>query len=324
MHKIIRGLHNLPQQPLGCVATIGNFDGIHIGHQAVLTQLVDKGKALGLPSVVITFEPQANEFFARQAQAPARLSRFRDKVVALSQYGIHTLCVLRFNQALANLSANHFIHRLLVTGLAVRYLVVGDDFRFGKGREGDFTLLVAAGKQYGFEVVNMATFTLADKRVSRTRFRHALADNNLQQVQALLGQPYTISGRVTHGDKKGRTIGFPTANVPLRRRTTPLHGVYVVQVAGIEEGVSYYGVANVGTRPTVSQQQTPLLEVHLLSFSGDIYGRYIQVSFLAPIRREQQFASLDALTEQIRQDCEMAREYIADNDLFQPTMMELL
>lgn len=304
MQKIIRGFHNLPKNAAGCVATIGNFDGVHLGHQAVLSQLAMKANTLDLPAVVINFEPQPNEFFAPE-HAPARLTRFREKVEALCCFSIQQLCVLRFNQQLAEMSAEQFIQRLLVDGLKVRYLVVGDDFRFGKGREGDFTMLQQAGDEFGFDVVNMHTFQLADSRVSSTRIREALNDGNLMLAETLLGRPYRMSGRVAHGDKRGRTIGFPTANIHLHRCKVPLNGVFAVQLFGIK-GEPIQGVANVGVRPTVDGS-TAILEVHLFDFSAEIYGEHVQVHFLHKIRNEQRFDSLEALKQQITDDCQQAR-----------------
>lgn len=310
MKKIIRGFHNLPTLPTGCVATIGNFDGVHLGHQAVLSQLAMKGDVLGLPAIVITFEPQPNEFFTPD-KAPARLSRFREKVEALRSYSIEQLCVLRFDKKLAQMSAKVFIDELLVKGLNVRYLVVGDDFRFGKNRLGDFALLQQAGQQHGFQVVNMHTFAIEQDRVSSTRIREALAAGDLMLTQALLGHPYKMSGRVAHGHKRGRTLGFPTANIHLHRCKVPLTGVYAVQLFGID-GEPYQGVANVGIRPTIGGQDRALLEVHLFDFEGDIYGEYVQVYFLHKLREEQRFENLEALKNQITKDCQQAKQFFIE------------
>jgi riboflavin kinase/FMN adenylyltransferase len=309
MQKIIRGFHNLPVSPSGCVATIGNFDGVHLGHQAVLSQLALKGDMLGLPATVITFEPQPIEFFVPE-KAPPRLSRFREKVEALRTYSIQQLCVLKFNKTLAQMSANDFIQKLLVTGLNVRYLVVGDDFKFGKDRQGDFSLLQKVGKEQGFEVVNMHTFAIAETRVSSTQVRQALAVGDLMLAQTLLGHPYKMSGRVAHGHKRGRTMGFPTANIHLHRRKVPLTGVYAIRLFGIQ-GEPIEGVANVGARPTVGGEKA-LLEVHLFDFNDDIYGEYVQVHFLHKLRDEQKFDGLPALIAQIKRDCEAAKQYFDD------------
>jgi riboflavin kinase/FMN adenylyltransferase len=313
MQKIIRGFYNLPSPADaargGCVATIGNFDGVHLGHQAVLSQLAMKGDALGLPVVVITFEPQPNEFFSPD-RAPARLSRFREKMEALRCYAIQQVCVLRFNHKLAQMSAQSFIQQLLVTGLNVRYLVVGDDFKFGKDRLGNFALLQKMGKENGFQVVNMHTFSIENRRVSSTQIRRALETGDLALAEKLLGRPYRMSGRVAHGDKRGRTMGFPTANIHLRRRTLPLSGVYAVQLFGIE-GEPVQGVANVGIRPTIGTK-CALLEVHLFDFNRDIYGEHVQVHFLRKLRDEQKFENLDALIAQINLDCKQARLFFAE------------
>ncbi|NOQ94896.1 MAG: bifunctional riboflavin kinase/FAD synthetase [Methylophaga sp.] len=308
MQKIIRGFYNLPSSPTGCVATIGNFDGVHLGHQAVLNQLALKGDTLGLPAIVITFEPQANEFFAPD-KAPARLSRFREKVETLRCYSIQQLCVLRFNKKLAQMTAEEFIQQLIIDGLNIKYLVVGDDFKFGKNRQGDFNMLQKVGAEYGFQVVNMHTFSIDNSRVSSTRIRQALKAGDLMQAEKLLGRPYRMSGRVAHGDKRGRTMGFPTANIHLHRRKVPLSGVYAVQLFGIE-GEPVQGVANVGIRPTVGADKA-LLEVHLFDFNREIYGEHVQVHFLYKLRNEQKFANLDSLIAQIQQDCEHAKDYFA-------------
>jgi len=306
MQKIIRGIHNLESNPQACVATIGNFDGVHLGHQAVLQQLAMKGDTMGLPAVVITFEPQANEYFDAE-NAPARLSRFREKVDALRCYSIQQLCVLQFNKKLAEMTAADFIRQVLVDGLNIKYLVVGDDFRFGKNRQGDFALLQQAGQTYGFQIVNMHTFGIKQQRVSSTRIRQALHAGDLTLAETLLGRPYRMSGRVAHGDKRGRTMGFPTANIHLHRRNVPLSGVYAVQLFGVD-GEPIKGVANVGVRPTVGKTKT-LLEVHLFDFNQDIYSQQVQVHFLFKIRNEQKFANLDALILQIEQDCLAAKAY---------------
>lgn len=304
--QIIRNLQNLKPHHHGCVATIGNFDGVHLGHQAVLGQLAEKADKLNLPLTVVTFEPQPQEVF-RPEQAPPRLTRFREKVQALRRYAVDRVLVLRFNKTFSQQSPDAFIQNLLVNGLGVRYLVIGDDFRFGKDRAGDFAMLKAAGRQHGFEVVNMHTFMLDDQRVSSTRVREALAEGDLNEAEKLLGRTYRMSGRVAHGDKKGRTIGFPTANIHLHRIATPLRGVFAVELFGLE-GEPLPGVANLGTRPTVGGMRT-LLEVHLFDFEGDIYGRHVHVDFLRKLRDERRFGSFDELKAQIQRDAEQARTF---------------
>ncbi len=308
--ELIRGAHNLRPEHRGCVATIGNFDGVHLGHQAVLGQLAEKADDLGLPGVVIIFEPQPMEYFAPD-KAAARLSRFREKVHALRRYSVDRVLVLRFDQQFAALSASEFIEQVLVQGLDVRYLVVGDDFRFGHGRSGDFDLLCEAGRQHDFEVVNMHTFYINDERVSSTRIREALLAGKLHEAEQLLGRPYRMSGRVAHGHKRGRSINYPTANIHLHRHTTPIMGVYAVEMFGIA-GEPLAGVANIGSRPTVDGTRT-LLEVHLFDFDRDIYGCHVDIQFVEKIRDEQRFDSFEQLRAQIDKDAEQARRIFAQH-----------
>ena len=305
--QLIRGIHNLRPEHRGCVATIGNFDGVHLGHQAVLGQLAEKADELCLPLAVVTFEPQPQEYFQPDA-APPRLTRLREKVQALRRYAVDRLLVLRFDAAFAAQEPQAFIDRVLVEGLGMRYLVIGDDFRFGRRRAGDFDMLVDAGREHGFEVVNMHTFSLDSARVSSTRVREALGAGDLNAAEKLLGRPYRMSGRVAHGDKLGRTIGFPTANIHLHRRATPLRGVFAVELYGVH-GEPLPGVANLGTRPTAGGLRT-LLEVHLFDFEADIYGAHVHVEFLHKLRDERRFDSLDALKAQIRLDAAQAREFL--------------
>lgn len=304
--ELIRGLCNLRPRHRGCVATIGNFDGVHLGHQAVLGQLAEKAAELDLPSVVITFEPYPQEFFAQSA-VPPRLTRFREKIQALRRYSVDRVLCLPFNRTLSETSAQDFIRCILVEGLGVRYLVVGDDFHFGHRRQGDFAMLKEAGAQYGFQVVNRHTFSIDGARVSSTRIREALARGDLNSAGKLLGRPYRMSGRVARGDQRGRTIGFPTANIYLHRKASPVQGVFAVEVFGLD-AEPLPGVANVGMRPTVDGTRA-LLEVHLLDFAQDIYGRYVQVDFLHKLRDEQKFASLDELKRQIEFDAAQARDF---------------
>jgi riboflavin kinase/FMN adenylyltransferase len=306
--QLIRGLHNLRPAHRGCVATIGNFDGVHLGHQAVIGQLAEKGAELHLPPVVILFEPQPLEYF-RGREAPPRLTRFREKLRALQRYAVERVLCLRFSKRLADMTAEQFIQRVLVEGLAVRYLVVGDDFRFGHDRRGDFAMLEAAGRQHGFQVVSMHSVLVDGERVSSTRIRQCLADGDLATTAQLLGRPYRMCGRVAHGDKRGRTIGIPTANVHLHRKVTPVRGVYVVEVFGLERE-PLYGVANVGNRPTVDGTRT-LLEIHLFDFSGEIYGHYININFLHKLRDEERFASFEDLKRRIDLDIDEARAWLA-------------
>lgn len=307
--ELIRGIHNIKPEHHGCVLTIGNFDGVHLGHQAVLGQVLAKAQALGLPAMVMSFEPQPMELFAAE-KAPARLTRFRDKYLQLKQVGVERLLCVNFNSRFANMSAQDFVRRLLVEQLGVKFLVVGDDFRFGQGRRGDFATLVAAGKEFGFTVVSTHSFCVSAQRVSSTAIREALANDDLPLAESLLGRPYSISGRVSHGRKLGRTIGFPTANVPLKRRVSPVSGVYAVEVYGVN-GEPVPGVANVGRRPTVNgvRQQ---LEVHLFDFQSDLYGHQIEVVLHHKLRDEIKFESFDALKAQIERDAQTARVWLSE------------
>ena len=304
--ELVRGLHNLRPEHRGCAATIGSFDGIHLGHQAVLTQLAAHGRERRLPVTLITFEPQPREYFMPQ-EAPPRLTRFREKLEVLQHCGIDRVVCLRFNAYLASLTADEFIQRIMLDGLAVKYLVVGDDFRFGKGRIGDYALLEQAGRTHGFPVETMPTFNIGNHRVSSTRIRVALNKGDFNSAEALLGRPYWMSGRVAHGDKRGRTIGFPTANIFMHRNAVPVDGVFAVEMCGIDDR-PIAGVANVGTRPTVDGSRA-LLEVHLFDFDRDIYGRHVQVSFLKKLRPERKFESFELLKRQIELDAEQARAF---------------
>ncbi len=304
--ELVRGIHNLRPRHRGCAATIGNFDGVHLGHQAVLGQLSEHAEMLRLPVTVIMFEPQPREYFTPE-RVPPRLTRLREKVEALRRFGVDRVLCLRFGDFLAKLLPEEFIRIILLEGLEVKYLVVGDDFRFGRGRAGNFTLLDRAGAAHGFSVVNMHTFNIDGKRVSSTRVREALGAGDLVAAESLLGRPYRMSGRVAHGDKRGRTIGFPTANIFLHRSATPVQGVFAVELFGVE-GEPVRGVANVGNRPTVDGTRS-LLEVHLFDFNRDIYGRHVQVDFLHKIRAERRFESIDALRRQIEDDATKARAW---------------
>lgn len=304
--ELIRGLHNLRDKHKGCVATIGNFDGVHLGHQQVLAQVLRKAKQMGLPAVVIIFEPQPREFFVGD-QAPPRLTRFDEKVRLLQAQGIDRVLCLTFNERLRTMSAGQFVDELLLKGLAVQHFVVGDDFRFGCDRRGDYSLLRHSGERYGFSVVNTETFDVAGDRVSSTRIRDALQNNDLALAKRLLGRPYSVAGRVMHGQKLGRTIGVPTANIRMHRFPSPLRGVYAVTVTG-KHLSAQEGIANVGLRPTVNGTQ-PVLEAHLFDWDGDLYGQLLSVEFKAFVRSEQKFAGLDRLKQQIENDIQQVRNY---------------
>ncbi len=305
--EFIRGLHNLAPRYRGCVASIGNFDGMHRGHQAVIERLRAEGARQRLPVLLMTFEPQPQEYFHPQ-QAPARLMRIGDKCIAAAQYSVDRLLCMRFDADLANLSARDFVDDILVARLGIKHLVIGDDFRFGKNRAGDFNMLVDAGRRAGFGVESMPRVDIDGARVSSSRIREALAAGELDSAERLLGRRYRISGRVMHGDRRGRTIGVPTANVALRRRVLPLRGVFIVSVHGVDAR-PVMGVANIGTRPTVDGQRA-LLEVHLFDFKREIYRQRIDVDFLHKLRDEQRFASFAELKQRIVTDIDEARSWL--------------
>ncbi|NVK43008.1 MAG: bifunctional riboflavin kinase/FAD synthetase [Oceanospirillaceae bacterium] len=307
--ELIRGLHNLRDNHRVCVATIGNFDGVHRGHVKVLEQVKAKGRELGLPTVAIIFEPQPREFFAGK-DAPPRLTRFDEKVRLLRDQCLDRVLCLPFNDRLRNMSAASFIEELLLEGLAVRHFVVGDDFRFGCDRIGDYAMLQQVGKDKGFSVEHMKTYLLDGERVSSTRVREALQANELDLAERLLGWRYRICGRVMHGQKLGRTLGVPTANVRMHRFAAPLRGVYAVRVSRAGDDTRYPGVANIGMRPTVHGTQ-PVLEAHLFDFKGDLYGQLLSVEFVAFVRDERRFEGLEQLKQQIQQDIDAARALLA-------------
>lgn len=306
--EIIRGFHNVRPRHRGCVATIGNFDGVHRGHQAVIKKLLQLARASGLPATVIVFEPQPAEYFRGDA-TPSRLNSLRDKCLLLAQYGVDRLVVLRFDAELAALTAAQFIEGFLVQGLGIKGLIVGDDFKFGCDRGGDFSTLRQFADQHGFSLDYTSSFLANDVRASSTRVRAALHAGDFRAATELLGHPFRISGRVVHGNKNGRTIGFPTANLNLSRRRSPLHGIFAVWVHGIRSE-PWPGVAYVGTRPIIDGVNW-VLEVHLLDFDEDCYGRHLSVDFIQKIRGDLPFTSFDALAAQIRIDCEHAHRILA-------------
>jgi len=279
---------------------------VHRGHQAVLARLLERAAELSLPSCVVIFEPQPREFFA-PATAPVRLTRLADKVELLAAAGVDQVLCLAFNQRLRELSADAFVRAVLVDGLGVEHLEIGDDFRFGCDRSGDFAFLQQAGRTYGFTVEEAATEELDGSRVSSTRVREALQAADFVEAEHLLGRPFAIDGRVMHGQKLGRQLGAPTANVQLKRHRVPLKGVFLVSVE--LDGVVHPGVANIGVRPSVKTDGFAHLEVHLLDFSGDLYGRRMSVVFHRKLREEQRFASLEALKSAIAVDVDAARAF---------------
>lgn len=306
--EIIHGIYSLKPEHHGCVLTIGNFDGVHHGHRMLLDHLIAKSKELDVPSMLLTFEPQPREYFAG-AKVPARLTRFREKITLLCETELDRVLCVPFNESMRNTTAEWVIEELLTRRLGIRYIVVGDDFRFGKDQQGDYDMLKAAGDRHGFGVSHMGTLTFEHERVSSSRIREVLSEGDFSLAEKLLGHPYFIMGRVVYGRQLGSQLGVPTANIRLQRYRAALEGVYAVQVEGLDR--VYDGVANIGVRPTVDGKE-PLLEVHLFDYSGDLYGKLLSVRFQAKIRDEQKFDGLDALKAQIHQDMEDARAILAN------------
>ena len=305
--ELIRGRYNLRPGRRGCAVTIGAFDGVHRGHQAVLSHLREEASTRELDAVAISFEPLPREFFAPN-DAPPRLMSLRDKTVAMREQGVDRLLCLRFNEALRRMSAREFVEAFFVEGLGARYIVLGDDFRFGNDREGDINYLRSVSEEFGFEVEPTPTFSLVGGRVSSTRVRAALAAGDFPLAGELLGRPYCISGRVVYGRQLGRELDSPTANIALRRSNTPMSGVFAVSVsgAGLENAPA---VANLGVKPTIASDLGVSLEVHLLDRKVDLYGQRLAVRFLHKLRDEHKFASLEALKAGIAADQAAAREW---------------
>jgi len=291
------------------VLAIGNFDGVHLGHRALLERLAADARRLGLPAAVMTFEPHPRELFSPD-QAPARLTSLREKLALLESCGIEEVFLLHFSRKLAGLTAEEFIERGLVQGLGVRHLIIGDDFRFGKGRAGDFAMLQAAGQQHGFGVEAMHTIEINGERVSSSAVRDVLGAGDLEHAARLLGRPYSISGRVIHGSKIGRKLGFPTANIQLKRKRVALTGVFAATVSGLDKRF-LPGAASLGVRPTLGQGLRPVLEVHLFDFDREIYGSHVSVHFLHKLRDEAKYDSLEALTAQIARDVQATQDYFS-------------
>src|SRR3990167_7826385 len=304
--KLIRGNDHLTQTLTGSVVTLGNFDSMHVGHQALLRQLKTLGEQRHLPTVLITFEPQPKEFFEKQ-QTVARLMRFREKYLAAQKYGIDHVVCLRFNRALADLSPEDFVKNILVDQLGMTAIVVGEDFRFGAKRRGNVDLLNALGERYHFQTFPIQAIALDGERVSSTRVRAALQAGDMKGAEKLLGHSYRLSGKVVHGNKIGRDLGFPTANINLHRKLVPIAGVFVIR-ASIEGEESYCGVANVGTRPVFNGTRV-LLEVHLFDFHADIYQHHLEVEFLHKLRDEAYYDNRADLIAQIRLDVAAAKAW---------------
>ncbi len=308
--ELIRGLYNLGDQHRGCAVTIGNFDGVHIGHQHLIKTVCDQANGASLRACAVSFEPLPVEYFLPEDKRPNRLTSCREKITQLTSRGLDQLLLLRFNQALANSSADEFIKRVLIDGLNTKYLLIGDDFRFGKDRRGTFATLQQASSQYGFTLQQAETLRFAEERISSTRVRNLIEDGNLATAAELLGRDYSIEGRVEYGAQLGRTIGFPTANIALNGLNPPLRGVFAVSIAGPRNQVQQ-GIANVGVKPTVKGVRLSL-EVHLLDFNSDLYRQRLRVSFLHKLRDEKKFASLDELKAAIATDEQNARQWFTN------------
>jgi riboflavin kinase / FMN adenylyltransferase len=305
--KLIRSTYNITAKQQGGVVTIGNFDGVHQGHQYLLKKVKERAQALHLPSLAITFEPHPFEYFGGNQLRIPRLTRMREKFTAIASQSIDNILILPFNQTLANKSASDFVSEILVGALKIQHIIIGDDFHFGHKRQGDFSLLNQAGLHYGFSAEAVAPFLIDGERVSSTRVRKALADADHSLVKRLLGHAYTMQGRVRYGTQLGRQLGFPTLNIYLHRQLTPVNGVYTVYVHGLHEK-PLPGAANIGTRPTVDGTRC-LLEVHLLDFNEDVYGRYVTIEFCKKLHEERHYPSLEILKENIAKDVDEARSY---------------
>ncbi|MDH5215945.1 MAG: bifunctional riboflavin kinase/FAD synthetase [Gammaproteobacteria bacterium] len=292
----------------GSVATIGAYDGLHLGHQQLLQTVRDRAKKHGLPTVVMSFEPMPREYFATSSP-PARLMRFREKFDALDSAGIDIFYCPRFGSSMRQIDANTFIRRILIHAMNVRDLVVGNDFRFAANREGSIEHLRRAGRALGFDIQQVPSVISGGERVSSTAVRNALADGDLAHAGRLLGKPYSMSGKVIKGERVGRKLGFPTANVNLRRRQSPVMGIFAARVHGLG-GQALDAVASVGTRPTFDGTK-PILEVHIFDFDRDIYGKYIHVEFVERLRDERRFSNAEALVEQMHRDSQQARAVLA-------------
>ena len=314
--KVFRGLPTAASRA-PCALAIGNFDGVHRGHQALLAQLRAQATALGVEAAVMTFEPHPREFFALRSgdieRAPVRIANLRDKLGSLAAAGVDRVIVEHFNAQFAALSPEAFVEQVLVAGLHVRWLMVGEDFRYGAARGGTVESLIAAGKRFGFEVVTLPNVLNAGERISSSAVREALAAGDFARTRDLLGHGYRISGHVIHGQKLGRTLGFPTLNLRLPHRRPALSGIFVVQVHGLADG-PLPGVASLGIRPTVDDSGRVLLETHVFDYARQCYGRLVQVEFLEKLRDEEKYDGLPALTAAIDRDATRARHYFRQRD----------
>ncbi|MDP5008108.1 MAG: bifunctional riboflavin kinase/FAD synthetase [Glaciimonas sp.] len=309
--KVFRGLPNTASRA-PCALTIGNFDGVHCGHQVLLSHVRDAATALGIDAAVMTFEPHPREFFAQLSKhpvtLPTRVANLRDKLQSLAQAGIDRVIVEHFNAHFSSLSPQEFIENILVKGLHVKWLMVGEDFCFGARRAGNVATLIAAGEKYGFQVHTLPNVMNAGERVSSSAVRAALATGDFAQARTLLGHPYAISGHVVHGQKLGRSIGFPTLNMRVSHKHPALSGIFVVQVHGLADQ-PLPAVASIGTRPTVDDSGRVLLETFILDYSGNCYGKLVRIEFLKKLRDEEKFVDLPTLTAAINRDVDEARAY---------------
>lgn len=311
--RVHRGIPFAATQPTAL--TIGNFDGLHHGHQAMLEQLRSVANAKGLRTAVLTFEPHPRELFTPE-NAPTRLTSLREKMELLRDAGVDDLFLCHFNRSVASLDQAEFTREILCKQLKAHYILIGDDFRFGKQRQGSIETLTASASKLGFEVHSLQSVLAADRRASSTAVREALAGGNMALAGQLLGRPYSISGRVMHGDKIGRQLGFPTANVQLKHNRPPLMGIFVVRVLGLPD--AQLGVASLGIRPTINDHKRATLEVHLFDFHKEIYRQHVRVEFLHKLRDEEKYTGLEPLKAAIAKDCQDARDWLAANPLTQP------
>ena len=309
--QLIRSINNFPYKRLenGCVLTIGAFDGLHLGHQCLLDNVIKKSEESNLPSVVMSFEPTPGEFFSRD-KPPARLMRFREKYQALKDLGIDIFFCPRFDKKMQNIEADDFIRQLLIQRLNLKYLVIGDDFHFARKRSGNYEQLMKVKKLLEFDIKKISSIIVNDKRTSSTLIRELLRQGDLIKASQFLGKSYQMSGRVITGQQLGRELGYPTANVNIHRLESALMGIFAVRVHGLADE-PLDAVASLGKRPTFYEGQKPLLEVHIFNFNKDIYGRYIDVDFISKIRDEIKFDNADELIDQMHKDANDAKNILS-------------
>ena len=304
--EFIRGIHNIKPHHQGCIATIGNFDGVHLGHQTILQQITRQSQKTKSRSCVIIFEPQPKEFFLKD-QAPKRICDLRQKLIFFADYQIDQVLCINFNNKFKQLSADNFITELLLEKLKVRTLYIGEDFKYGNDRIGNFNHLTSFATNNNFTAHVVPKFIKNNKKISSTLIRELLQNNDLSTANKFMGHPFTITGKVVTGNQYGRKLGFPTANIALKRTNIPINGVFIVRV--IINGIVFFGVANMGLRLSIDNQH-PILEVHILNFNKDLYGRLIQVEFIKKLRQTQKFSSMDELSKAIHQDVIQAKQFI--------------